>query len=216
MVKKSATIKNPSLNAVEPPNPRNLGLQAALARYLQRQSFPKEHGSIQNHPLYVHFGSLSAERAGLAVKSMLLLLAAALAWRFRRGWNDSEKEKGLAPEWAAVTLLCALLSPLCWKQHLVLALPCAFLVFWDHLEGRRPRWSRTAALIAAAAIVIFTKRFAAGQQFSILLMTYKLDTLVVLLLMLWTLTSPIRRKDAASISAASDDSQMPRAARTAA
>ena len=106
---------------------------------------------------------------------------------------------GLAPEWAAVTLLCALLSPLCWKQHLVLALPCAFLVFWDLLDGRRLPRSRTAALIAASAIVILTKRFAAGHQLSILLISYKLDTLVVLSLMLWTLANSIPQKVAASV-----------------
>src|SRR5205807_10148253 len=69
-----------------------------------------------------------------------------LAWRFRRPWRAERcKPPGLsadfAHEWAAVTALCAILSPLCWLQHLVLVLPCLFLWMRAWLSGSSvPPW----------------------------------------------------------------------------
>src|SRR5262249_28466914 len=119
------TIADPSLNPLEPPRHLNQGLAHAVARYVQ--NYPPGHPLALNHLWFVQFGNLEPHLAKRAVQAVLLLLAGVLAWRFRRPLRTEPDTGDLAHEWAAVTLLCALLSPLCWLQHLVLIIPCVFL-----------------------------------------------------------------------------------------
>jgi hypothetical protein len=182
-----------------PPQPRNFALQVALARYLEDFYYPPESLFPQDHPGYVNFGWLEPAAASMVVKSILLVMAAALAWRFRRPWTTPGTGDAVARpcdsfaiEWAVVTLLCALLSPFCWKQHLVLALPCLFLVIQDLFYRERLPRMRLAALALIAALVIFTKRFPWGQELSIVVASYKPDTIAMLLTVLLTLT-PLQR-----------------------
>jgi hypothetical protein len=212
----AASVKDPALNPIAEPDPRNTCLQVAFARYLEHCWYPPEHRSPQDHPWFVHFGSLRPETAGIVVKCLLLALAGALAWRFRRPWGAVSGQADAPGEWAIVILLCALLSPLCWKQHLVLGLPCVFLALKDRLE--RPeasRW-RTAALVMIGVTVIGIKRFVVGHELSILLASYKLDTMAMLLALGLTATIPRRRQIAAAPAALDHQAAAPPARRIAA
>src|SRR5439155_20900410 len=87
-------------------------------------------------------------------------------------------------------VFCALLSPLCWKQHLVLALPVVLLVTWRFLVSDRAQGALGVFLAASAAVVWLSRHGMVGRETSVLLMSYKLDTLVILLAT-W-LASPVR------------------------
>jgi hypothetical protein len=194
----AAATQDPALAPILncPPEPRNFGLQVAFARYLQHCWYPPESFSPHNHPWYVHFGSLEPATAGVVTKGILLLMAAALAWRFWRPWTtapvpdaaSAQPGDRFATEWAVVTLLCALLSPFCWKQHLVLALPCLFLVVNDLFQREKLPRIRLAAVALIAVLVIFTKRFAWGHELSIVVASYKPDTIAMLVMLLLAVT----------------------------
>lgn len=183
----------PSLPGAERPKPQNLSLGAALARYLE--SYPEGHPLHLDHPLFIQFGSLDAAAAKLVVKVLTLMLGAALAWRFRRRWGRRDGEGDLATEWAVACLFCALLSPICWKQHLVLALPCVFLAVRERLAfPSLQRRRRKVALWAIAAVVVLSRHGIVGRPNSILLMSYKFDTFAVLLSGWLAVTMPRRNQ----------------------
>jgi hypothetical protein len=195
----SAHEAYPSLQEMEAPKPQNVGLRALLARYLE--TYPPGHPLYIRHPGFVQFGNLPDETAHKTIQAILLVIAAYLAWQFRHRWSSTADDNrstlstaslSLPTEWAIVAGLCALLSPLCWKQHLVLFLPCAFLIIRDcllHPSEARQRWA-VLALLAAFALV--GRRTFVGREMAILLMSYKLDTINMLALGWLTLWLPAR------------------------
>jgi hypothetical protein len=139
----------------EPQRPDNLALAALLARNLQ--TYPPGHPLYVDHPLVVQPGGLGPQSAYLTVRSMLLALGLALAWCFRRPWPTAAESGRMGSEWAAVCLLSAILSPICWKQHLVLVLPALFLVIRTTLaQGPFSRW-RIVALVSIGGIINLTR-----------------------------------------------------------
>ncbi len=137
-----ATRDDPTANGVELPRHVNRSLRIAIARYLQtyRPGHPlfiphpddvSPDKEVPNeprpHPLFIQFLDLSAATINMIITCILLVFALILAVLFRHKWGDHSPDADLAPEWAVVTGLCALLSPLCWGQHLVLMIPAVFL-----------------------------------------------------------------------------------------
>jgi hypothetical protein len=188
---------DPSETGVEPPRHRNQSLPLAIARCCQ--TYPAGHPLALDHPGFVQFGNLDGPAAKRVVQGSLLALAALLAWRFRKTWSlqaqpghapDGPTE--LAKEWAAVLVLCALLSPLCWLQHLVLVLPCVFLCIQTAVTGQRPRW-HGVALGLVAVITLLVHGDILGRQLFEVVMSYKPHTMTTLLLMTMVLTLPATR-----------------------
>ncbi len=188
----------PSQPTIEEAKPQNISLKAALARYLE--TYPPGHPLFLDHPAFFQFGALEPRAAKLAVNAALALLACVLAWRYRRQWAPSGAESSastespgsseLPAEWAAVCLLCAILSPFCWKQHLVLVLPAIFLTVRCVLGAAVvPRW-RIAALTLIGLIVLLSRRGVTGYDLSILLLSYKVDTVAMMLALCLVLTLP--------------------------
>ena len=196
----------PSLPGAELPKPHNQSLQAAIARYLE--THPADHPLYLKHAAFHQFGNLPPETAYTVVKGSLLILACLFAWRVRRRWGSESGQAPLAPEWAALCLLCALLAPLCWKQHLVLGLPCLFLAIRSTLAMEKPSRWRIGVLAVAGAIALLSRHFVVGREFSVVLLSYKLDTLAVALPMLLTLS--YRRRDAANAGAAPESASQSR------
>ncbi len=190
---KISQLHDPSQNGVEPPKPQNQSVLAASARYLMR--FDAEHGAYLDHPGYVQFGGLSAHNADRAIKVGLLVAAALLAWRFRPSRksleSDERQTSDFACQWAALCALCALLAPLCWKQHLVLTLPCLFLSLRAVLTRQdHSRW-RLFVLCVIGVLMLGTGRELLGRSLSHLLSAYKVHTLAAVLSLVLVLTMPV-------------------------
>jgi hypothetical protein len=183
-----AAVKDayPSQGELEQPMYYNLSLFALVARYVE--TYPPGHPLFLNIPGFVQFGNLEPLTAYYVVRGTLLALALMLAWRFRRAWPRQAGSADLASEWAAVCLLCALAAPVCWKQHMVLMLPALFLTVRSILV--QPSWWRSALLSMTGVVFLGTKNLALGKDWSTLALSYKIDTLAALLLLLLVLTLP--------------------------
>jgi len=173
----------PSNPGVEPPKVQNLSLRAMFARYLE--TYPPEHPLHLQHPLFLQFGWLSPSAAKAIVMTVLVLSAIWLAWRSRQPWQESAEplrgfSQPFAHEWALTCLLCALLSPVCWKQHLVLAIPIILLAVQRVLQGGRHGRAALAGLSVCACIFLLGRHGIVGRELSIVLMSYKLDTIALL------------------------------------
>ncbi len=151
---------DPSLNPIEPAKHQNQSLLLTLPRLVQ--AYPPGHPLFmaaapdtptRPHPLFIQIAALSPASTRIVVTAVLLLLALVVAWRLRHPWRIPSADPRFAPEWAAVTAMVALLSPLCWMHHLVLLLPAMLLVLRTHLEGRPPAW-RTA-IVGYGAVVMW-------------------------------------------------------------
>jgi hypothetical protein len=190
-------LDDPSENGVEPPRHQNQSLPFAIARYCQTHQ--AGHPLALDHPGFVQFGNLDGPTAKRVVQAILLALAALLAWRFRKTASRQLSDGGpieLASEWAAVLVLCALLSPLCWLQHLILVLPCAFLCIRAWLTGQSQRWQGVVlSLIAVVTLLIHGDIL--GRRLFYVCMSYKPHTVAALMLMAMVLTLPARRRAAA-------------------
>lgn len=179
---------DPSVNPLEPPRHLNQGLQMAVARFLQ--TYPPGHRLHLEHPTFVQFGDFEPHQAKRGVQFVILTLGVALAWRFRRRHSLPAQGAGLAHEWAAATALCAILSPLCWLQHLSLVVPCVFLWMQSWLAGLpRPRWHGLVMGTAALFVLGVHREFVSKPVYEVLV-SYKLHTIAALLTVLLVLTLP--------------------------
>ena len=141
------------------------------------------------HPLFVQFLDLPPATVNLIIVVLLLALAAWLALAFRRNWGDEPHKGDLPAEWAAVTLLCAVLSPLCGGQHLVLAIPALVLVMRDLLSRPQQLW-RKITLAIIVMFILVPQRELLGRTLMIVVLSYKLETIALMLLLLLLLTIP--------------------------
>lgn len=200
-------LRDPSLNPIEPPKHQNYSLKVAMARYLM--TFPPEHplfiaaegqkdgnqqllvpvNDLRAAPGFVQFLNLTPERANTVVTVLLVIFGGALAWQFRRRLGDEQSEADLAPEWAVVTALCAILSLLSWTHHLVLLLPCLFLVCRAGLRFGNP-WYRNALMWLAILLLWLPARELLGYQWTLVIKSYKGATLSTLILIALTQTLP--------------------------
>jgi hypothetical protein len=185
----------PELPEFEPPKAQNQSLFALVARYVE--TYPAGHPlNLEPHPLFRQFGSLDAESAYRVTRGVVLILGLVLAWQFRRSAAGPRGAGDFPAEWAAVCLLCALVSPWCWKQHLVVALPAALLVARTAVSGDlTSRGSsarrRFAALAAIALVLLATRHSVVGRETSVVFLSYKIDTMLMLGLLGLALTTPV-------------------------
>lgn len=184
---RSTEIRDPSMNAVEPARHLNQSLTMALSRFVQ--TYRPGHDLYMDQPGFVQFLDLDVDTARRFVKGSVLLLLLALAWK-SRPHSDEESVNLLPAEWAGVGLMATLLSPMCWKQHLVMCLPALFLTIREQLAtGHQVRW-RTWAVGAFAALVLISSRGAIPYDWAILALTYKTFTLAALIALTLLVTLP--------------------------
>jgi hypothetical protein len=186
----------PSQLERERPRVINLSFNAAVARYLE--TYPPGHPLYLDHPAFVQFGDLEPLTAFYVVRGALVVLGLLLAWRCRKRWTTQDGQPDLAAEWAAACILCAILSPVCWKQHLVLIAPAVFLAVRSVLAGGPWVVWRSTALGAIGGVILLSREFVVGKAMTLVLQSYKLDTFAVLLLLLVVLTMPRRASAAAT------------------
>jgi hypothetical protein len=177
----SARLEDIAENGIEFPNPRNQSLMSLFARYLQ--TYPSEHPLYFDHPAFVQFGNLDHATARAVAKACMLLLASIIAWRLWGRWAPHAPE--LPAQWSVVCIFAALISPLCWRQHLVLALPAVYLLVWSLLAHTR---RAGAWLLGASVFVLWAPQSEViGNVLASVWMAYKPDTLVFIAWSLWLL-----------------------------
>ena len=174
----------PSPGKIEAPKHQNVGLRAALARLLE--TYEPGHPLYLDHPLFVQIGDLDAPTARKAIVGVILLMGAAVAWRMRRPWRDTwppalnaATHDPFARDWAIACLFAALLSPVCWKHHTVLALPVVYLAARRVVVGRESR-GRTIAFWIASASILLGRKFLLGDELAIVWLSYNFDTFALL------------------------------------
>jgi len=199
-----ATRDDPTANGVESPRHVNRSLRIAIARYLPdyRPGHPlfiphpddvSPDKEVPNkprpHPLFIQFLDLSAATINMIITCILLVFALILAVLFRHKWGDHSPDADLAPEWAVVTGLCALLSPLCWGQHLVLMIPAVFLSVRTDLGRTNAKW-RIVVMWIIFIFIIAPQREIIGRDLWLIIQSYKPDTIAALLCLFLVLTLP--------------------------
>jgi hypothetical protein len=179
----------PEVIGIEPPKVQNQSLQAAIARFLV--SVPKGHPLYVEHPLFAQFGDLPGETAYRLVRGLMLALALGLAWKFRGSWTATEASGAQPTEWATVCLFCALAAPVCWKQHLVVAVPLVLLVGRGAVACDRRSRLRWGVLIGAGLAIVLTRHGIVGRDAAIALMSYKIDVFALLALLATAIMVPV-------------------------
>ena len=175
----------PATPNIEPAKIQNVSLRAAIARYVV--SFPKGDPLHIDHPLFAQFGDLPHKTGHRVVMGLVLALGLAIAWRMRRAWGaDAARDPNFAAEWATACLFAALMSPVCWRQHLVTALPCVYLALRSNLAaGYNWRWW---VMGTASCVFLFTRREILGEDLARVVLSYKLDTFAILAVCALSLT----------------------------
>ncbi|NNJ27767.1 hypothetical protein LzC2_38750 [Planctomycetes bacterium LzC2] len=188
----------PSPGKIELPKHQNVGLRAALARLLE--TYEPGHKLHLDHPLFVQFGDLDAPTARKVIYAVILAMGAAVAWRMRRPWRPVRPAFGeqtafdpFGRDWAVGCLFAALLSPVCWKHHTVLALPALFLAGRRVVAGDETR-GRTIAFWLAAAAIWFGRKFLLGDELALVWLSYNFDTLALLTFGALCLYAPVQRQ----------------------
>lgn len=161
-------------HGIEAPKTQNASLKAGLARWVE--TYPPGHSLHLDHPLFFQFGSLPVDQAKRVVDVLILLLGAAIAWGMRRGWSGEEGQQRLVKDWAVACIFAALMSPLCWKQHLVVLIPGVYLLGRWILSGAAISKSQWALLITCTVMFVGTRRFLVGRELSLVLQSYHLLT----------------------------------------
>ncbi len=192
---KVSGVQDIAENGVEPPKVQNQSLMAAMARYLQ--TYPEGHPLRLEHPGFVQFGDLDRGTARVAAKGMLVMLAAFIAWRVRGRWADVADN--IAPQWACAVALCALISPMCWRHHLVLVWPAMFLLVHSVL-GRAGVTRYWVLLGAIFVCILLPQRELFGRDGVMVVMSYRPDTLAALTCALLSLFLPAAPPAAVEIS----------------
>ncbi|HEY4312901.1 MAG TPA: glycosyltransferase family 87 protein [Pirellulales bacterium] len=188
------TLADPSDNGVEVPVLRNQSLPLMLARLVEE--YPVGHPLYVKSDALVRLANWDAARTKLFVRTGLLVLAGVLAWRCRRRVDVVDGGVGLGCEWAAVCVLIAILSPLCWMQHLVLVIPAALLFAQVAAAGEARSWQWGLAVFAAA-LMLLVHRDLIGMRLCEILSCYQPHTLSAVSLLTLVL-SPRQRAEAAA------------------
>ena len=164
---------DPSIGVLGPEPLQNMALRPALARYLIH--LPAEHPGRALHPLYVDLLNLPPAAAGWAIRTILLaLLAIFMCWS--RGHVVRRDDPRLLWEFAAVSILMLLLSPITWGQHCVALLPaCYFISALVVVRGGLPRWMMVLMLVYVIFVPLLSRDLV-GHEFSLLLYSYHVET----------------------------------------
>lgn len=173
-VRTSAGQNDPSRGVLGEEELKNLSLRPAAARFLMR--LPTNHISRVDHPAYLEFLDLSPATADRIVKLLLLALAAAAAWAYRRPVADRD-DLTILWECAGVSTLILLLSPITWSQHCVALLPAFYLISRSAFVRGKPSGWMNSVLIAYAVVNLLLNRGLIGRDLTMLLGSYHLPTL---------------------------------------
>jgi hypothetical protein len=175
---------DPSVGVLGQEEVWNLSLRPTLARYLMH--LPPGHKGRLATSWRAQWLDLSPAVAGGMIKTGMLVLLAGIAWKFRRPVRDRDDES-LLWEWAVISLLILLYSPLTWRQHCVGVVPAFYLIARIRaVRGGISRWM-FVALGAYVFLVLVLDRGIIGRDNTRILDSFGATTWSLLLVMAVTL-----------------------------
>lgn len=173
---------------------QNISLKQALARYLTVNPGATNIGR-PDHPWYADGLDLPPHVAGWIIKGILASLLLFMAWQFRRPIGD-RCDVGILWECSALSLMILLYSPITWGQHCVGMFPAFYLICRHRAaRGALTHWE-TACVSAYTATILFLNRGFLGAELARLLVSYRLHTLGILLVLAVTVARRLRATDA--------------------
>lgn len=172
--------KDPSVGTIGPEALQNMALRPTLARYLMH--LPPDHPGRAQHPLYMDFLDLSAEAASVVIKIILGSIIVVALWWWRKPVLN-RNDPLLLWEFAGVSLLLLLYSPLTWGQHCVSVVPACYLISSVVIvRGGLSRWMW--GLVAGwILLVLVFNREVVGKSMHWLLQSYHLETFCIIALL---------------------------------
>lgn len=179
--------EDPSVGALGPEVLQNRALRPSLARYLIE--LPADHPGRAPHPAYLDFFDLRPRPAAIIINVILVAILAAALW-----WWRNPVIRRCDPElfwqFAGVSLLCLIFSPITWAQHCVGALPACYLVS-AFLILRYEAQAWTKAVIGGWIVwILILNREVVGKPLHWLLQSYHIETFLILallaVLMVWS------------------------------
>jgi len=165
---------------------QNKALRPSLARYLMH--LPAGHAGRYPGAGYVDMLDLSPATANAVIRVVTFVLLAAFAWACRRPLRTGNDPVAVW-EYAAVGVLMAIISPIAWGQHCVVAFPALYLLVRAWAAGDLQGPVMRFVLIIIAAVFVFTTRFFLGKELSLLLESYHIVTWAMLALCALTLAA---------------------------
>ncbi|MGZ5504259.1 MAG: glycosyltransferase family 87 protein [Chthoniobacterales bacterium] len=178
---------DPSVGVLGPEPPQNMALRPALARYLMH--LPAEETSRAAQASYVDFLDMRPATAGWVIRIILIVLLAAFMWWSRKPFVRRDDPR-LLWEFAAVSILMLLVSPITWGQHCVALIPpCYFISALIVMRGELPRWM-VGLLVVYLVFVPLLSRDLVGRDLALLLGSYHVETFSILGLLAVVLGCP--------------------------
>ena len=170
----------------------NLSLRPALARYLMHLPYghlgrpetsdSPERPSDPPSSWYLQFLDLTPLQAGIVVRAVMAALVLLVFGLFRRK-PEAVHEGRLPFEFAAVTVLALLSSPVTWKAHAVGTLPAVYLVVRRALSrGEMPARVGIALGVFAVPALLLNRTFC-GRDAIKLVDSYRVKTIGFLALL---------------------------------
>lgn len=166
--------------------PQNLGLRATVLRYVSPGSMSVEspdggsavRGDVREPAAKLGRPSPVGELTAVLLQLLIVAGVFLAVPRARGAPGDLSWVRGAS----AVLILSALLSPVTWVQHLVVALPALYLIVAEHVGSRRPGTGAVAAMIVYAILTLVFNREILGRELYVWLMAHGLHAVALLLL----------------------------------
>lgn len=170
---------NPLVGVLGDEPTSNFSMRPAIGR-LVMPSPPDE-----DIPVAVNLLSLEPKTASMLVTAIELFLVLSFAW-IVRGRADDRGNVSLLYEFAGVSLLILLLSPITWGHHCVGTLPALLLIFTTAIYLRRlPTWM--LPLLAYVVLSLALNRAFVGKRISLIMSSLSVVTWEIACLLILTL-----------------------------
>lgn len=158
-----------------------LGLNAAAARYYGDQNPANQ----ALRPAIEHLMQTSRHIAALGPvvsAAFALALAGIFCWFTRHPYHEPDDASWLT-ETSGLMILAALLAPVAWVQHLVLAIPAIYLIVADWLAERNFGFVAKAAMVVYIILALVLNRTILGKARYLALLGYHIHTVCMLLIL---------------------------------
>ncbi|MGO9057416.1 MAG: glycosyltransferase family 87 protein [Candidatus Binataceae bacterium] len=159
-----------------------VGLNPAAAHYYGAHNIRNQAlGPAIEHLMAVRSWAIPISGPAVSAASALVI-AGIFCWHTRRLYGERLELEWLA-EASGLLILAALLAPIAWVQHLVLAIPAIYLIVADWVAKRNFGVAAGAAMVLYIVLALLLNRTILGKARYLVLLDYHIHTVCMLLLL---------------------------------